>query len=116
MCTIKIQYICIKDSNLNIYSAISNWEQAAVVRTDQGNSEGIEIRKGTRHGCVLSLYLFNIFTELVFSVIESANEGVSVAGRIISNLRYADDTSITVENENKLKNTGRTGKSRGQGF
>ena len=52
------------------------WEQAAVVRTDQGNSEGIEIRRGTRQGCVLSPYLFNLFTELIFRVIESEDEGV----------------------------------------
>ena len=78
------------------------WEQAAVVRTDQGNSEGIEIRRGTRQGCVLSPYLFNLFTELIFRAIESEDEGVSVGGRRISNLRYADDTAITAENENEL--------------
>ena len=79
------------------------WEQAAVVRTDQGNSEGIEIRRGTRQGCVLSPYLFNLFTELIFRAIESEDEGVSVGGRRISNLRYADDTAITAENENELQ-------------
>ena len=79
------------------------WEQAAVVRTEPGNSEGIEIRRGTRQGCVLSPYLFNLFTELIFRVIENEDEGVSVGGRRISNLRYADDTVITAENENKLQ-------------
>ena len=69
-----------------------------MVRTEQGNSEGIEIRIG----CVLSPYLFNLFTELLFRVIEKEDEGVSVGGRRISNLRYADDTAITAENENKL--------------
>lgn len=79
------------------------WEQAAVVRTEQGNSEGIKIRRGTRQGCVLSPYLFNLFTELIFRVIENEDEGVSVGGRRISNLRYADDTAITAENENELQ-------------
>ena len=45
------------------------WEQAAVVQTDQGNSEGIEIRKGMMLGCVLSPCLFNLFKELVFRAI-----------------------------------------------
>ena len=29
------------------------WEQAAIVSTKQGNSEGIEIRRGTRQVCTL---------------------------------------------------------------
>ena len=36
-------------------------------------------------------------------MIENEDEGVSVGGRRISNLRYADDTAITAENENKLQ-------------
>ena len=79
------------------------WEQAAVVRTEQGHSEGIRIKRGTSQGCVLSPYLFNLFTELIFRVIENEDERVSVGGRRISNLRYADDTAITAENKNTLQ-------------
>ena len=52
---------------------------------------------------MLSPYLFNIFTELIFRAIESEDEGVSVGGKRISNLRYADDTAMTAENENELQ-------------
>ena len=69
----------------------------------RGNSEGIKIRRETSQGCVLSQYLFNLFTELIFRVIENEDQGLLVGGRRISNLRYADDTSITAENENKLQ-------------
>ena len=76
------------------------WEQVAVVRTEKGNSKGIKIRRGTRQGCVLSPYLF---TELIFRVIENDDDGVSIGGRRISNLRYADDTGITAESERELQ-------------
>ena len=74
------------------------WEQAAVVHTDQE----IKIRRGTRQGCILSPYLSNLLTELIFRNIENEYEGVSVGGRRISKLRYADDTSITAVKEHKL--------------
>ena len=35
--------------------------------------------------------------------IEEAQTGIKIAGRNISNLRYADDTSLTAESEEKLK-------------
>ena len=66
-------------------------------------SSKLEIKRGTRQGCVLSPYIFNLFTELIFRVIENQDEGVSVGGRRISNLSYADETAITAENENKLQ-------------
>ena len=78
-------------------------EQTSVVRTNQRNSDGIEIRRGTSQGCVLSPYLFIPFTELISRAIESSDDGVSVGGSRIGNLRYANDTSITAENENELQ-------------
>ena len=36
--------------------------------------------------------------------LEEAQAGIKIAGRIINNLRYADDTTVTAESEEKLKN------------
>ena len=36
--------------------------------------------------------------------LEKAQAGIKIAGRNISNLRYADDTILMAENEEKLKN------------
>ena len=36
--------------------------------------------------------------------LEKAQAGTKIAGRNISNLRYADDTTLTVKSEEELKN------------
>ena len=35
--------------------------------------------------------------------LEEAQAGIKIAGRNINNLRYADDTTLTAENEEELK-------------
>ena len=42
------------------------WEQTAVVKTDIGLTEEFKINKGVLHGCVLSVSLFNLYTENIF--------------------------------------------------
>ena len=36
--------------------------------------------------------------------LQEAQTGIKIAGKIISNLRYADDTTLTAESEEELKN------------
>ena len=36
--------------------------------------------------------------------LKEAQAGIKIAGRNISNLRYADDTTLMAENEEELKN------------
>ena len=38
------------------------------------------------------------------AVLEEAQAGIKIAGRNISNLRYADDTTLMAESEEELKN------------
>ena len=42
------------------------WNQKAAIRVDQEQSEPAAIQPGVRQGCVLSPYLFNIYTEYIF--------------------------------------------------
>ena len=64
-----------------------------------------ETWKGVRQGCILSPCLFNFYTEYIMrnAGLEEAQAGIKIAGRNISNLRYADDTILMAENEEELK-------------
>ena len=57
---------------------------------------------GLRPGCVLSTYLFNIYTEFIFR--ESNHmKGITIHGHNINNLRYADDTALVATSQNDLQ-------------
>ena len=77
--------------------------QEATVRTGHGTTDWFQIRKGVRQGCILAPCLFNFYAEYIMSNdgLEEAQAGVKIAGRNISNLRYADD--ITLMSESELK-------------
>ena len=51
------------------------------------------------------LCLFNLYAEYIMrnTGLEEAQAGIKIAGRNINNLRYADDTTLTAENEEELK-------------
>ena len=48
---------------------------------------------------------FNFYVEYIMrnTGLEEAQAGIKTAGRNISNLRYADDTTLKAESEEKLK-------------
>ena len=53
----------------------------------------------------MSPCLFNLYAEPIIrnSGLEEAKAGIKIAGRNISNLRYADDTTLMAEREEELK-------------
>ena len=75
--------------------------QEATVRTGHGTTDWFQIGKGVRQGCILSPYLFNLYAEYIMrnTELDEAQAGIKIAGRNISNLRYADDTTVMAENE-----------------
>ena len=60
------------------------------VRTGHGTTEGFQIGKRVRQGCLLSPCLFNLYAEYIMG-----NAGLDkIARRNISNFRYADETIL----------------------
>ena len=70
----------------NLYTA-----QEATVRTGYGTTDRFQIGKGACQGWILSPCLFNLYAEYIMrnAVLDEAQAGIKIAGRNISNLRYA---------------------------
>ena len=79
--------------------------QEAAVRTGHGTTDWFQIGKGVCQGCILSPCLFNLYEEYIMrnTGLYEAQARIKIAGRNISNLRYADDTTLMAESEEKLK-------------
>lgn len=55
------------------------WNQTAAVAHADAISDYVPIKKGVRQGCVMSPDLFNIYSELIFSVMDAI--GINVGGK-----------------------------------
>ena len=75
--------------------------QEATVRTGHETTDWFQIGKGVRQGCILSPCLFNFYAEYIMRIagLEEAQAGIKIAGRNISNLRYANDTTLMAKSE-----------------
>ncbi|MGE2803534.1 hypothetical protein ACQHMG_24980, partial [Escherichia coli] len=64
-----------------------------------------QIGKGVCQSHILSPCLFNLYAEYIMrsAGLEETQAGIKIAGRNINNLRYADNTTLMAESEDKLK-------------
>ena len=78
--------------------------QKATVRTGHG-TDWFQIRKGVHQSCILSSCLFNLHAEYIMrnAGLDEVQAGIKIAEKNISNLRYADDTTLIAESEEELK-------------
>ena len=88
----------------------ASWEICMQVEKQQleprhATMDWFQTGKGVLQGCILSPCLFNLHTEHIMrnAGLDEAQAGIKVAGRNISNYRYADDTTLMAEREEELK-------------
>ena len=88
-----------------LYSHQESAPGESAVRTNGGNTEWFSIGRGLRQGCILSPSLFNLYSEEIMrEALEGFEGGVSFGGMKITNLRYADDTTLVCASRKELMN------------
>ena len=86
---------------------LRNWYEGleATVRTGHGTTAWFQFGKRAQNDCLLSPCLFNLYAEYIMwnVVLDDSQAGMNIARRNINNHRYADDTALMAESEQKLK-------------
>ena len=79
--------------------------QKATIKTGHGTTDWFQIGKRVCQGCILSPCLFNFYAEYIMrnAGLEETQAGIKIARKNINNLRYADDTTVMAEIEEKFK-------------
>ena len=78
------------------------WNQKAAIKIEGEQSEWVDIKRGVRQGCVMSPDLFSLYGEFIMREAEGEG-GVKVGGQNVNNKRYADDTVLIADGEEKLQ-------------
>ncbi|KAG1657347.1 putative uncharacterized transposon-derived protein F52C9.6 [Nymphon striatum] len=79
------------------------WNQQAIVRTNNGETGNIWIKRGVRQGCILYPILFNLYSEKLIQEALEERKGIKINGNNINNIRYADDTVLMTESQEDLQ-------------
>ena len=79
--------------------------QKLTARTLHETMDWFKTGKGVHQGCILSHCLFNLYVEYIMrnAGLDEAQAEIKTVQRNINNLRYADDTTVMEESEEKLK-------------
>ena len=96
----EILWVVLRDMGVPVHLIVL---QEATVRTEFGEAENIDIGKGVQQGCILSPLLFNIYAENIMrEALEEWERGISIGGRMVTNQRYADNTTLLAGTKDDL--------------
>ena len=64
-----------------------------------------KIGKEVQQGCIVSHCLFNLYTDYIMqnTRLDESQAGMKIDRRNITNLRYAEDTTLMAESKEELK-------------
>src|SRR6218665_2092002 len=79
-------------------------QQEAIIRVGNGYSKPAYIGRGLQQGCPLSPILFLICSEmLMIDAMEEIEEGIKVGGKLVKDVRFADDQGMVAGSEGGLQ-------------
>ena len=78
--------------------------QKAVIKVMQEYSEESDMRREVRQGCCMSPLLFTIYAEsMIMEAMEGLDEGIKVGGKLVRDVRFADDQGMVTGTEGGLQ-------------
>ena len=79
--------------------------EEAKVRMLYGTTDWFKIKEGVWQGCLLSLYLFNLYTGMRNARLDEVEVGIKIGRRNVKNPepRYVGDTTLVAESEEELR-------------
>ena len=79
--------------------------QEATVRMRHGTTDWFQVGKGVHQDCILPPCLLNLYAQYIMqnAGLDEAPAGIKTAGRNISNLRFANDTTLNGRNQRDTK-------------
>ena len=83
-------------------SQILLFKATGVIRVMDSHTDQFPFEKGVRQSCIVSLLLFNAFGEDIMRQVQDTldnRSGSIIGGRVIWNIRYADDSTLLTRNK-----------------
>jgi hypothetical protein len=79
-------------------------QQKTVVKVRHVCSEESDMARGMRQGCCLSPLLFTVYAEAMMAeAMEGVQEGIKVGGKLLNDVRFADDLGVVAGSERGLQ-------------